>query len=103
MVISLAPKYNHYGIGYPLGDQRRDGWMGSQKGNRMIRPYSTVPPLNWIFRSGGYINFNQSRKDENLAIPPHTLTINVITKEKGMGKTVCPIVYPCSLDFELNN
>ena len=103
MVISSAPKRNRYGIGYQLGDQRGDSWMGSQKGNRMVRSYSSIPPLSWTFRSGGYINSNQSREDENLATPPLTLTINIVTNEKGMDKTVCSIVHPCSSDFELNN
>ena len=99
----MAPKRNRHDIGYQLGDQRRNGRMGSQKENRMVRSNLVFPPLNWTFRSGGYINSDMSGEDKDIATPFRTLTINVITKEEEMDKTACPTVYPCSPDFELNN
>ena len=43
-------------IGFQLEDQRKNGRMGSQKKNRMVRSNLIFPPLNWTFISGGYIN-----------------------------------------------
>ena len=103
MVISLAPKCNRYSIGYQPSNQGRNDWMGIQKENRRVRSDLVFPPLNQSFKSRGYINSNQSMKDENLFTPLCSLNINVITKEKEMVQTACPIVYPCSPNFELNN
>ena len=103
MVMSSTPKCNRHGIGYQLGNQRRNSQRGSQKENKMVRSNLVSPPLNWTFRLGDYINFNQSKEYESLVTPFRTLTINVITKEEEMDKTACPTVYPCSSDFELNN
>ena len=44
-----------------------------------------------------------SGEDKDIATPFRTLTINVITEEEEMDKIVCPTVYPCPPDFELNN
>ena len=77
--------------------------MGSQKKDRMVIPDLIFLPLNWTFRSGGYINSNQSGEDENLPTPFLALTINVITEDEEMAKIARLTVYPCSLDFELNN
>ena len=103
MVISSAPKHNRYGIGYWPDNQRRNGRIGSQKENRMVRSKLVFLPLDWTFRSGGYINSNQSGEDENLPTPFLALTINVITEDEEMVKIARPTVYPCSSDFELNN
>ena len=77
--------------------------MGSQKKNRMVRSNLSFPPLNWTFKSGGYVNSELSRKDENLATPLFALTINVITKDKEIVRFAHPTMHPCSSDFELNN
>ena len=69
----------------------------------MVRSKLVFPPLDWTFKSGGYINSNQSGEDENVATPLLTLTINVITKDEEMAKIIRPTVYPCSSNFELNN
>ena len=103
MVISSNPKRNRYGIGYQLRDQRKDGWIGSQKGNRMVRSYSNVPPLSRTFKSRGYINTSLSKENKDVVAPFHAFTINVITKDKEKVESVYPTVYPCQPDFELNN
>ena len=103
MVISSVPKRNRYGIGYQLGDQKRSGWMRSQKGNRMVRSNLVFPPLNWTFRSRGYINSDLSREDKDIATPLLALTINVITRDEEMVRSVHLTIYPCSPNFELNN
>ena len=103
MVISSAPKRNCYSIGYQPSDQSRNDWMGSQKENRIVSSNLVFPPLDWTFRSGGYINSNQFGEDGNLATPLHALTINVITKDEEIVRIARPTVYPCSSDFELNN
>ena len=77
--------------------------MGSQKENRIVRSNLVFPSLDWTFKSGGYINSNQSGEDENLATPLLALTINAITKDKEMVRIAHPTVYPCSPGFELNN
>ena len=102
MAISIAPKCNRHVIGYQLGDQRKNSRIGSQKENGMVKPNLVFPPLNWIFRSGGYINSNLSEEDEDIATPLLTLTINVITEEEEMVESVHPTVYPCPPSFELN-
>ena len=48
--ISSTSKRNRYGIGYQLGDQRKNNRMGSQKENGMVRPNLVFLPLNWTFR-----------------------------------------------------
>ena len=103
MVISSGPKCNRHSIGYQPGNQRRNSQRGNQKEDRMVRSNLVFPSLNWTFKSGGYINSNQSREDKSLFTPFQTLTINVITEKKEMNQTTCPIVYPYSSDFELNN
>ena len=103
MVISSTPKRNRYGIGFQPENQRKNGRMGSQKENRMVRANLIFPPLNWTFRSRGYFNSDLPGEDENLATPLLALTINAITKDDEMVKSVYSTVYPCSPDFELNN
>ena len=103
MEILLAPKRNRYGIGYQLGDQRRNGCMGSHKGNRMVRSSPSFPLLNWTFKLSGYINSNESEEDESLATPLLAFTINVITEDEKTIENICPTVYPCPPVFELNN
>ena len=77
--------------------------MGSQKENRMVKYNLIFPPLNWTFRSGDYINSDLPGEDENLATPLLALTINAITEDVKMVRSVHSTVYPCSPDFELNN
>ena len=77
--------------------------MGSQKEKRIVRSNLVFPPLDWTFKSGGYINSNQSGEEKNLATPFLALTINVITEDEEMVRIACPTVYPRSSDFELNN
>ena len=77
--------------------------MGSQKENRMVRSNLIFPPLNWTFQSGGYNNSDLHREDENLTTPLLALTINAITEDDKMVRSVHSTVYPCSPDFELNN
>ena len=103
MVISSAPKRNRYGIGFQLEDQRKNGRMGSQKENRTVRSNLIFLPLDWTFRSGGYINFDLSEKDQNLVAHLLALTINEIKEDEKTIENTCPIVYPCLSDFELNN
>ena len=103
MVISSAPKRNCYGIGYQLGGQRKNGWIGSQKGNKMVRSYSSVPFLSWTFRLGGYINASLFGEEKDVVAPFHTFTINVIIGNKEEVESAYPTVYPCSPDFELDN
>ena len=103
MVISTAPKHNPHAIGYQLGDQRKNNRMGRQKENGMVRPNLVFLPLNLTFRSRGYINFNLSGKDGDIVTPLLTLTINVITEEEETVENARSTVYPCPLDFELNN
>ena len=69
----------------------------------MIIPYLAFPPLSLTFRSGGYINAGLSRENEDVVVPFHAFTINVITKNKEKVESAYPTVYPCSLDFELSN
>ena len=77
--------------------------MGSQKEDKTVRSNLIFPPLNWIFRSGGYINSSLSREDEDIVTPLLALTINVITKKEETVENACPTVYPCPPNFELNN
>ena len=69
----------------------------------MIRSNSCFPPLNWTFRSRGYINSDLSGEDKDIVTPLFALTINVITKDKAEVESAYPTVYPCSPDFELDN
>ena len=69
----------------------------------MVRSNSIFPPLNWTFRSRGYINSNLSEEDKDIATPLLALTINVIIEDEEMIESTGLTVYPCSLDFELNN
>ena len=69
----------------------------------MVRSNLVFPPLNWTFRSRGYINSSLFREDNDIVAPFLVLTINVITKDEEMIRSVCPTVYPCSPNFELNN
>ena len=101
--MSLAPKQNHYGIEYQPDDQRSNGQTRSQKENRMVRSNLVFPPLSWTFRSGGYINSDLPIEDGNIVTPLLTLTINVITEEEETVENARSTVYPCPLDFELNN
>ena len=101
MVISSALKINRYGIRYWPGNQRINGWMKSQKENKIVRSNLVFLPLDWTFKIGSYINSNQSEEDENILTPLLALTINVITKDEEMVRS--PTVYPCSLNFGLNN
>ena len=102
MAISTALKHNRHGIGYQLGDQRKNSRMGSQKENGMVRPNLVFSLLNWTFKSGGYINSNLSREDEDIAISLLIITINVITEKEEMVESVRPTVYLCPPNFELN-
>ena len=103
MVISSAPKRNRYGIGYQLGDQRRNGWIEIQKKNRRVKSNLVFLSLNWTFKLGGYINDSQFGEDEDVVTPFRALTINIITKDEEIVKIARPAMYPCSPDFELNN
>ena len=103
MVISSTPKCNRHGVGYQPGNQKRNGQMGSQKEDKMVRSNLVFPLLNWTFRSGGYINSSLFGEDENIATPFLALTINVITEYGKMIESTRPTVYPCSPNFELNN
>ena len=94
MVISSPSKHNHYGIGYQLGHQRRNSKRGSQKKDKMVRFNLVFPPLDWTFRSRGYINSNQSREVQSLVTPFQTLIINVITEDEEMDKTTCQLCIP---------
>ena len=69
----------------------------------MVRSNSIFPSLNWTFRSGGSINSDLSREDKDIATPLLALTINVIIEDEEMIESTRLTVYPCSLDFELNN
>ena len=69
----------------------------------MVRAKLIFPPLNWTLRSEGYINSDLPGEDENLATPLLALTINAITEDDEMVRSVHSTVYPGSLDFELNN
>ena len=69
----------------------------------MVRSNSIFLPLNWTFRSGGYINFDLFEEDKDIATPLLALTINVITVDEETIRRVCPNAYPCSSNFELNN
>ena len=86
-----------------LGDQRRNGQMGTQKENGMVKSNLVFLPLDWTFKSEGYINSSLSGEDKDIVTPLPTPTINVITEEEEMVESVCPIVYPCLLSFDLNN
>ena len=101
MVLSSTLKCNHHGIGYQLHEQGRNGPI--QKENRKTIFYSTLPPLSWTFRLGGYINTSLSREDEGVVMPFCALIIHVITKEQEEAKSACRAVYPCSPDFKLDN
>ena len=103
MAVSSAPKHNRHGIEYQPSDRRRNGWMGSQKENGMVKSNLVFPPLDWTFRLWGYINSSLSREDEDIVTPLLTLTINVITEKEEMVKSVCLTVYPCPPSFDLNN
>ena len=69
----------------------------------MTRSYLAFPPLSWTFRSRGYINTSLSEEDENVIVPFHALTINVIIEDKDEVESAYPTVYLCSPDFELDN
>ena len=77
--------------------------VGSKKQNRMTRPYLAFPSLSLTFRSEGYINTSLFGKEEDVVVPLHVLTINVIIRDKEKVKSAYPTVYPCSPDFELDN
>ena len=80
IVLSSIPKRNRHGVGYQLHNQGRNGRI--QKENRRTRPYLAFPPLNWTFRSRGYINASLSKEDEGVIMPFLALTISVITEDK---------------------
>ena len=101
MVLSSTLKCNHHSVGYQLHDQRGNSQI--QKENRMTIPYLAFPSLSLTFRSEGYINTSLFGKEEDVVVPLHVLTINVITKDRKEVESVYPIVYLCPLDFELNN
>ena len=101
MVPSLTPKCKCYGVGYQLHDQRRNGRI--QKENKMTISYLAFPPLSWTFKSEEYINSSLSEEDEDMVAPFHALIINVILEDKEEVKSTYPTIYPCSLDFELDN
>ena len=84
-----------------MHDQKRNGWI--QKENRETISHLAFPPLSWTFRSGGYINARLSGEDEDVVMPLDALTISVITKDEDIVETARPTVYPCPLDFELDN
>ena len=69
----------------------------------MTRPYLAFPSLNLTFKSGGYINTSLSGEEEDVVAPFHTLTINIITKDKEEVENTYPTVYPYSPNFELDN
>ena len=103
MAISSAPKCNRHGIGYqPIG-QKSNGRMGSRKKNRMVRSNLVFPPLKWTFRSGDYINSILFGEDEDIVTPLFTLTLNAIIENEETVESARLTVYPCPLDFELNN
>ena len=77
--------------------------MKSQNEDRMVGSNLIFPPLNWTFRSGGYINSSLFGEDEDIVTPLLALTINVIVEEEETVENACPTMYPCPPDFELNN
>ena len=101
MVLSSTPKRNYHGIGYQPHDQGENGRI--QKGNRMTKPYLAFPPLNLTFKSRGYINASLSRENEDVVMPLRALTISVIIEDEDIVETARPAMYPCPLDFELDN
>ena len=101
LVISSIPKQNCHGIGYQSYNRGRNGWI--QKENRMTRPYLAFSPLSWTFRSGGYINTTPFWKEKGVVILFRAFTIHVIIEDQEEAKSACPTVYPCSLDFKLDN
>ena len=101
MVLSSTFKCNRHGIGYQLYEQKRNGQV--EKENRRTRSYLAFPPLSWTFRSEGYINTNLFEEDEDVIMPLSVLTISVITEDKDIVEIACPVVYPCSPDFKLDN
>ena len=69
----------------------------------MVRSNLIFSPLNFTFKSEGYINSSSSGEDEDIVTPLLALTINVITEEKETNENACPTIYPCPPDFKLNN
>ena len=69
----------------------------------MTRPHLAFPPLSLTFKSEGYINTTPSGEEEGVVMPFRALTINVITKDGEEVENDCPVMYPCSSNFELDN
>ena len=76
--------------------------MGRQKRNRMANSKLIIPPIHQTFRLGGCINSSLLVENKDIVAPFLTFTINVTTEEET-AESVCPVVYPCSPNFELNN
>ena len=62
--------------------------MKSQNEDRMVGSNLIFPPLNWTFRSGGYINSSLFGEDNDIVAPLLALTINVITEDEEMIRSV---------------
>ena len=92
-----------YGLGYQSSYQERYGQMGRQKGKGMISSKLIILPIHQTFRSRGYINSSLSMEDEDIVAHFLTFTINAIPEYEKTVESICPAVYPCPPDFELNN
>ena len=101
MVLSSTSKRNHHGVGYQLHDQGENDRI--QKENKRTRTYLAFPPLSLTFRSGGYINASLPVENEDVVMPFCAPTIHVFTEDEDIVETARPTVYPCPLDFELDN
>ena len=69
----------------------------------MTRPYLAFPPLNWTFRSGGYINTTPSGKEEGMGMPFCALTISVITGNEEEVESAYLTMHPYPSDSKLDN